>query len=154
MKFNFNPNIWGPKAWFFIDTIVLSYPNNPTDEDKITYKNFLYQLKNVLPCESCRDHYSNNIKDIPLSSFYLSSRNNLIEWIIKIHNKVNIINNKKLLNKNEFIQYYMDNYNCDIELHNDDKKNKKNITYNNFTLMLIIIIVLIFMFILYKKIEK
>ena len=103
MKFNFNPNIWGPKAWFFIDSIVLSYPNNPTNEDKITYKNFLYQLKNVLPCESCRNHYSNNIKDIPLSSYYLNSRNNLIEWIIKIHNKVNIINNKKLLNKSEFI---------------------------------------------------
>ena len=103
MKFNFNPNIWGPKAWFFIDTIVLSYPNNPTNENKITYKNFLYQLKNVLPCESCRNHYSNSIKDIPLSSYYLSSRNNLIEWIINIHNKVNIINNKKLLNKSEFI---------------------------------------------------
>ena len=153
MKFNFNPNIWGPKAWFFIDTIVLSYPNEPSEEDKEIYKNFLYQLKNVLPCESCRIHFQNSIKDIPLSSFYLSSRNNLIEWIIKIHNKVNIINNKKLLNKSEFIQYYKNSYSCDIELQDNNNNNNDNniIKYNNLTLMLIIIIVLIFMFMMYNK---
>ncbi len=154
MKFNFNPNIWGPKAWFFIDTIILSYPNKPSEENKETYKNFLYQLKNVLPCESCRNHYQNSIKDIPLSSFYLSSRNNLIEWIIKIHNKVNIINNKKLINKSEFIQYYKNSYSCDIELYDNNDNSNNNINNNNnnnLTLILIIIIIFIFMFMIYKK---
>ncbi len=151
MKFNFNPNIWGPKAWFFIDTIVLSYPNNPSEEDKEIYKNFLYQLKNVLPCESCRVHFQDNIIDIPLSSYYLKSRNNLIEWIIKIHNKVNIKNNKKLINKNEFIQYYKNSYSCDIELYDNNINSKGNVMYNNLTLILIIIIVLIFMFMMYNK---
>ncbi len=103
MKFNFNPNIWGPKGWFFIDTIILSYPNNPSNEDKKIYKNFLTSIKDILPCESCRIHYTNNLKEIPLSSYYLNSRNNLIEWIILIHNKVNKINNKMLYNKNNYI---------------------------------------------------
>lgn len=151
MKSNFNPNIWGPKAWFFIDTIILSYPNNPSNTDKTLYKNFLYQLKDVLPCESCRSHYSNNINDIPLSSYYLNSRSNLIEWIIKIHNKVNIKNNKRIISKNDFIQYYMDSYNCDINLHNNDEIKT---SYNYMTLILVIITICIILCIVHKKIEK
>jgi len=34
MRTNLNPNIWGPKTWFFIDSIILSYPDNPSNEDK------------------------------------------------------------------------------------------------------------------------
>jgi hypothetical protein len=30
MRNNLNPKIWGPSGWFFIDSIVLSYPDNPT----------------------------------------------------------------------------------------------------------------------------
>ena len=157
MKFNFNSNIWGPKGWFFIDTIILSYPNNPTSNDKQIYKNFLYQLKDILPCESCRQHYSLNIKEIPLSSYYLSSRNNLIEWIIKIHNKVNILKNKKLINKNEFIEYYKNAYNCDIDLYENNinninnNKNNENKILDNKYITLILILVIIIIYLIYKK---
>ena len=160
MKFNFNPNIWGPKAWFFIDSIVLSYPNNPSNTEKNLYKNFLYSLKDILPCESCRNHFSINLNDIPLSSYYLKSRNNLIEWIIKIHNRVNIINNKKLISKNEFIDYYKNNYNCDIDLYedlnnninnNDINNNNNKIIFNNYYITLILIFIIIILYLIYKK---
>ena len=35
-RVNINSDIWGPKAWFFIDSAILGYPDNPTPEpDKI-----------------------------------------------------------------------------------------------------------------------
>jgi hypothetical protein len=41
---NFNPNIWGSKGWFFLDTIILSYPSNPTNDDKNKFKIFFSLL--------------------------------------------------------------------------------------------------------------
>ena len=26
MRIDYNPKIWGPKGWFFLETIILSYP--------------------------------------------------------------------------------------------------------------------------------
>ena len=42
---NYNPDIWGNKAWFFIDTSILSYPNNP---DKNT-KKYFYTVRKEVP---------------------------------------------------------------------------------------------------------
>ena len=53
MSIDYNPKIWGPKAWFFIETIILSYPDNPTLNDKNTFKNFFNSLAFILPCRKC-----------------------------------------------------------------------------------------------------
>jgi hypothetical protein len=43
-RINIDSNLWGPKAWFFLDTLVLSYPNNPTPDDMKEFKKFLMSL--------------------------------------------------------------------------------------------------------------
>ena len=148
MRNNFNPKIWGPSGWFFIDSIVLSYPDNPTYEDKNIYKTFLLSLKNVLPCHSCRVHYTENLMSIPLSDYYLSSKVKLIEWIIKMHNKIKMINkNTNLITFDSFLEYYEKAYNNN-DLESDNKKlyNNKNLKNDNFNNIFGVIMICLIVF--------
>ena len=106
MNIDYNPKIWGPKAWFFIETIILSYPNNPTLNDKTIFKNFFNSLANILPCEKCRYNYKNHIKSNPLNDDILFNKNNLIEWIVKIHN----LSMGKKITKKSMLNYYNNQY--------------------------------------------
>ena len=154
MRNNFNPNIWGPSGWFFIDTIVLSYPDKPSYEEKKIYKNFLLQLKDILPCSSCRDHYTNNIMYIPLNDYYLSSKYKLIEWIIQIHNKVRKYNgNNNLLTFDSFMQYYDKAFNNNSINNNITNNNIISKNNNDYIYISIIICLLLFfgIYIYYNK---
>lgn len=105
-KINFNPELWGNHGWVFLQHIALSYPNQPNQETKQNYKDFFYSIKNILPCETCALNYLDHIQKIPIDN-YLKNRNTLFSWIIKIHNEVNKITNKKMLNENKIKQYYL-----------------------------------------------
>jgi len=105
-KINFNPELWGNHGWVFLQHVALSYPNQPNKEIKQNYKDFFYSIKNILPCETCAMNYLDHIKKIPIDN-YLKNRNTLFSWIIKIHNEVNKITNKKMLNENKVKQYYL-----------------------------------------------
>lgn len=88
MKNSIDPKIWGPQAWSFIHYTAISYPDNPTEEDKKNYKLFYNNLKNTLPCLKCSINYKNNINELPIDSF-LDSKENLFKWTVNIHNMVN-----------------------------------------------------------------
>ena len=104
-----NPNVWGPHAWTFLHFITLSHPKNPTEADKYNMKTFFKSLEHVLPCDVCRLHYEENIEKIyPLTNEVLSSRENLVKWLIDVHNAVNKRNGKKILEYNDVIRMYVD----------------------------------------------
>ena len=84
-----NNNVWGPSAWTFLHTITFNYPEDPTEDDKRKYYNFFMNLKDVLPCKKCQAHYKENIQKYDLSD-NLDSRQDLVQWLIYIHNEVNI----------------------------------------------------------------
>ena len=44
MRQSFEPKIWGPHAWFFIETSVMAYPEYPGDKDKI-YEEFFIIIR-------------------------------------------------------------------------------------------------------------
>lgn len=89
--------IWGPHAWIFLHSIALEYPNNPSEIDKKNMISFFNSLGNVLPCYKCKVNFKKHIKDKPLTDEILSSKNNLVKWLIDIHNSVNKNNNKQVL---------------------------------------------------------
>ena len=39
MLMEYDPNVWGPHYWFFINTIGFVYPEMPTDGEKKKYYN-------------------------------------------------------------------------------------------------------------------
>ncbi len=105
-----SPSIWGPHAWFFLESICLSYPDDPTNEDINNYRNFFMSLGNILPCHKCRNNYNNHLNIYPITNEVLKNKNNLINWIINMHNLVRKLNNGKMITYDEFVDYYISKY--------------------------------------------
>ena len=79
-----DPKIWGPPLWDILHYITFRY--DETKDEKIYHELFTKHLPNLMPCKSCRDHYKQHIKKLPIR---LESRNSLSRWLVHIHNKVN-----------------------------------------------------------------
>ena len=92
-----NPNIWGKHGWKFLHFIAQGFPNNPTQKDIDNFKTFFYLIQFVLPCDKCRLHYSQHLNNFPLDNHIFKNSDTLQEWIINIHNQVNISNNKPMI---------------------------------------------------------
>lgn len=135
MRLNLNPKIWGPKAWFFIESCILSYPDKPTNEDINNFKNFFNSLIYILPCEKCRNNLVNHYKEYPLDNNILNNKDSLLEWFLKIHSSAS----NKSYNLNSTLNYYKNTY---------DKKNY-NLLYLKY-IILILIIVFSVIILLYK----
>lgn len=105
-----DPEVWGPSTWIFLHTITLNYPHNPTMYDKQYYKNFFINLHYILPCEWCSNNYKQHLQKYPIDN-YLNTKKNLVQWLINIHNEVNIIFNKNTIDYSEFINIYKNIYN-------------------------------------------
>lgn len=100
-----NPKLWGPHAWYFLYSIALNYPDEPTNEDIYNTKSFFENLGNILPCLDCRKNYRANLKSAPLDNHILGSRNTLVKWVLSIHNKVNIENGKGIATFDDIIKF-------------------------------------------------
>jgi hypothetical protein len=149
-RVNIDSNIWGPKAWFFLDYSVLSFPENPTKADKDGFRNFLTSLKIVLPCQKCRNHFTEYITKNPLTDDILSSKKKLVDWILACHNNVRSIQNKPLLSIDDFYNYYSKQSNLENNKETNILKNyltNKNISY----VLIIIIFILVVMLIVTKN---
>lgn len=138
---NLDPAIWGPHAWFFLDSVLIGMPEYPTDDEKLAYKSLFYSLIHILPCEKCRQHYFENISDSPLTDEILSSKNDTIEWIVNFHNKVREKLNKNPQTISEFLNYYKSKY---------DKKDNK-CSDNIYIYVSIICVLVILVIYLYSK---
>ena len=91
-----DPNIWGPHQWFMMHVISFTYPVKPSMYDKRAYHDYYASLKDVLPCEMCKRHYNTYFQQHPIGP-QLDSRDNLMQWVVDIHNFVN-----KKLNKPQY----------------------------------------------------
>ena len=100
-----DPNIWGPPAWSFLHSITLAYPDNPTEIDKQIHIEFFNSLKNILPCDKCKNHYSNTLETYPIEN-HLENKESLFRWLVDVHNRVNINNNKREYSYDEVTELY------------------------------------------------
>jgi len=118
-----NQNIWGPHMWFTLHTVSFNYPLYPTNEDKQNYRNFINSLKYIIPCSICRKNFKRNLKQIPPQ---LNSRQEFVYWLIDIHNEVNSLTGKKIMDRNKVIKLYEKKLNKKIELESITPKPKDN----------------------------
>ena len=79
--------IWGPPLWKALHAITFGYPVSPTEEEKLHYKTFFMALKDVLPCNECKNHYTEFIKN--MQDIHFTSREELTRWLYNLHNNVN-----------------------------------------------------------------
>lgn len=94
---------WGPAAWHFIHMLSFNYPVNPSSKDKQYYRDFIYNLRNVLPCKYCRINLTNNLKQKPLLMCHMKNRATFSKYIYELHELVN-----KMLGKKSNLSY------CDV----------------------------------------
>lgn len=78
---------WGPCFWRTIHAFAASY--RPIPEVRTAFRQFIYSLIGVIPCTTCRQHYSENLRQIPLTDNYLKDAHNLFLWSYHLHDLVN-----------------------------------------------------------------
>lgn len=103
-----DPTIWGKHGWKFLHYVAQGYPDNPTQEEISNYKHFFTNIANILPCYKCKQHYSQHLKNMPINNLTLNSKTNLEDWVISVHNQVNLSNQKNILPNNIARQHILD----------------------------------------------
>jgi hypothetical protein len=78
-------SFWGPSTWCMIHTSAVGYKR----EFILSYKQFIYSLPYLLPCEYCRNHLTHNLSVLPLTNNTLKSNRNLFVWTYFLHDLVN-----------------------------------------------------------------
>lgn len=124
-----DPKYWGYEAWNFLFAIALTYDVSQKNE----YKNFFNQLQYVLPCDSCKIHYTENLKSF--TDDVLDSKENLLNWLTTIRNKIYVFqhnNNKQKTLKDNIDLIYNKNFNYGY-------------------ILLFVFIVIIFLYIVFNK---
>jgi len=87
--------VWGPSMWHFLHTMSFNYPTNPTNDDKKYYRDFVLNLKNILPCKYCRINLEKNFKKMPLTISNMKNRETFSLYIYQLHELINKMLNKK-----------------------------------------------------------
>lgn len=85
----------GRSTWTFLHTTAAKYPDQPTNADRVAFKNLMHSLAQLYPCSYCAHELQQDLKkhpDIPDQN-----RNAVEEWMCQLHNRVN-----KRLGKPEF----------------------------------------------------
>ena len=103
------PEVWGKHLWFSMHFIAMCYPSSPTYEQRVNYKKFYENVRNVLPCAKCAIHYRNNLELLPLEEGdkdYLENNKTLFEWTVKMHNIVNVSLGKPQVTLEEAENFY------------------------------------------------
>lgn len=83
-----NTQFWGPSGWKFLHSITAIYPENPNLIEKIMMRDFMQLVCDILPCKYCRASFTKYSQSLDITP-YLESRQMIIEWLYKMHNKVN-----------------------------------------------------------------
>lgn len=92
--------VWGPSMWHSLHTISFNYPVEPTQPEKKQYREFILQLRYVLPCGKCRVNLIKTMKKKPLTMKDMESRSTFSKYIYELHEIVN-----KMLNKHSGLSY-------------------------------------------------
>ena len=137
-----DPTVWGPHGWIFLHSITMAYPECPKLDDKVAYKRFFSTLKDVLPCDKCRQHYGDNLVKYPLTDEILESKERLVNWLIDIHNAVNIMNGKPKWTTEQVLAKY------------DELYSHKTSVYKNLLCLSFFVIIVLSLIIYYLFIKK
>lgn len=81
-----NRNFWGPSTWRLIHSAAATY----TPDKALSFKQFIYSLPGILPCDECRLHLAHNLARVcPLKDHHMRSSETLFLWTYNLHDIVN-----------------------------------------------------------------
>lgn len=146
------PSLWGPHLWKSIHFIAIGYPESPTEEQKLAYKEFFLNLWKVIPCLKCSVNYRKHLDELPPIDEFLRSRHDLFKWTVGLHNVVNMELGKQQISLDQAYTMYT---NININIPQPAPTNKTTETFvmpkNIMIITLIFIVVCLLIFIAYEK---
>ena len=98
-----SPDVWGPIFWHTMHIVSLGYNPEPSKQEQDDAIRFYKSLETMLPCGICRAHYSEFLREMPVEQA-VGSRDDLIYWVFRLHNKVNVNLGKREFTFDEYIQ--------------------------------------------------
>ena len=102
----------GRDTWALLHSIAASYPNEPNEEDKKQITNFLNEIANLFPCKICGNHLLRMLKK---EGIHADSREELVNYICKIHNIVNKVLEKPQFDCKKAFDIWGGDCGCDVE---------------------------------------
>jgi hypothetical protein len=84
----YEPEIWGPHYWFFLNTMALTYPTFPNDVIKKKYYDLIHNFSYFIPHDTIAKYFNEMLSLYPVRP-YLDNKKSLVKWVHFIHNKIN-----------------------------------------------------------------
>lgn len=104
-KIKIPPQVWGRAFWVAMHSVSFTYPDQPSREDREHIKSFLRSISHLLPCKACCAHFRNHLNTVDLKRV-ASSRDELVRFLVDLHNEVNITAGKPTMTLDEVIEEY------------------------------------------------
>lgn len=82
-----DPKLWGPHFWYMMRTVAHNYPKEPKQIDKQHVKVFFIHIQHMLPCQTCRSHYTTLLTKFPLDKATCCNTC-LIKWVETVHSEI------------------------------------------------------------------
>uniref|UniRef100_A0A6C0I4U2 thiol oxidase n=1 Tax=viral metagenome TaxID=1070528 RepID=A0A6C0I4U2_9ZZZZ len=139
----FDPAVWGPHYWFFLQTIAESYPTHPNQVTKRKYYDLIQNFPLFIPDDEMGNRFSECLDKYPVSP-YLGTRDSFVRWVNFIHNKINVILYKPEMSLVDALAAYRDEYKAKPVILNEQIKVKQHVVIGVFTLLCIYFVYLSF----------
>jgi len=129
-------SVWGPSMWHYLHTMSFNYPIHPTCAEKEHYRDFVLNLRFVLPCGKCRTNLCKNFKRLPLTMAAMKNRETFSKYVFRLHELINkMLGKKSGLTYNEVRERY-EHFRARCaepiqKIGNDLRKTKKKRTIEN-----------------------
>ena len=132
----YDPSVWGPHYWFFLDTIAMTYPKHPNAITKKIYYDLIQHFHLFIPVNEHSKNFNKLLSEYPITP-YLDDRESFIRWVHFIHNKINTQLNKPTLPYGDFYNTYYQKYKEKAVQNTENKRLYKKILYGSLLIVLL-----------------
>ena len=82
---------WGTFVWSFLHTISIFCDEKIPEVEFHKIKNLLKNIKDIIPCKTCKDEYSKYVPSLKLIKYSTLQKDRMIlfKWGFIVHNRVN-----------------------------------------------------------------
>lgn len=82
---------WGPLGWATLHSVAASYPDNPTENEKMLIVRWIESFRRCIVCDKCKTHFTTLVGEyFRLHPDWNSSRKELSLFVMRAHNTVNV----------------------------------------------------------------
>jgi hypothetical protein len=103
---NCDPEIWGKHLWYSMEAIACTLNKSNQKEIQV----FFESLTNVIPCQTCRNHFIHYYYYYPIRH-YLTNSLTLLEWLYNLKCQIKKRQNREIPTFSEYFIHIVEYYN-------------------------------------------